>query len=278
MTFLPLVYKRDDVPCQKDKKQIICIIRYMHLSKEKGIELLEQMGLSHNEALIYYALLSLGQSSVLDISKTSGVKRTTVYPVLESLQNQGLVRAESVGLKQKFVAEDPERLELVLETYHNNIKRTIPNFHALYTAKDSSSSVKQYTGLRAVKGVYENILATYERGDQCLVIGNVERWQSLDEDFFMRHIEERAKLGVDTRFLFQDSEKARWRKKFDKNFNEEVRILPKEIQLDTHMMLTSKQLVIFQLHKPLVAFVIENKATMEMQRQLFEMLWKYNQG
>lgn len=245
----------------------------METEKDKIVELLRQIGLSQNEACVYFALLSAGPSPVLKIAKASGVKRTTVYPVLESLQEQGIVRSESTGLKQKFVAEDPSKLEFVLDSRHNALKKHIPDLRSLYISDDSATSVKQYTGLRAIKGVYEDILHNFKTNDYCLVIGNVERWQSLDENFFMNHIEKRAELGVKTRLLFQDSEKAQWRKKFAKNFNEQVKILPPSTELDTHLMLTPQKLVIFQLNEPLVAFVIENKATMKMQKQLFEVIW-----
>ncbi len=72
----------------------------LSMEKEKIVELLSQIGLSQNEACVYFALLSIGASPVLKIARASGVKRTTVYPVLESLKEQGLVRVESTGLKQ----------------------------------------------------------------------------------------------------------------------------------------------------------------------------------
>ncbi len=243
------------------------------MEKEKIVELLHQIGLSQNEACVYFSLLASGPSPVLKIAKASGVKRTTVYPVLDSLQAQGLVRSESTGLKQKFAAEDPSKLEQVLNTRHSALKEHIPEIRSLYISEDSASTVKQYKGLRAVKGVYENILKNFKPKDYCLVIGDVERWQALDENFFMNHIEARAKLGVQTRLMFSDSKKAQWRRQYAKNFNEQVKILPPDVAFDTHLMLTPDTLLILQLNEPLVGFVIENKATMKMQKQLFEIIW-----
>lgn len=243
------------------------------LDKEKMVKLLEEIGLSQNEACVYFALLASGPSTVLKIGKASGVKRTTVYPVLKSLEEQGLVRIESAGLKQKFVAEDPNKLEEVLTTKHSTLKEAIPDIRSLYISPDSASSVKQYKGLRAVKAVYEDILKNFKPNDYCLVIGDVARWQALDENFFMNHIEARAKLGVDTKLMFSDSEKAQWRVKFAKNFNEKVKILPAGTEFDTHLMLTPNCMLILQLNEPLVGFLIDNKATMKMQKQLFEIIW-----
>jgi len=243
------------------------------MEKDKIVELLHQIGLSQNEACVYFALLAAGPSPVLKIGKLSGVKRTTVYPVLKSLEEQGLVRTESAGLKQKFVAEDPNKLEEVLNSRHDALKEAIPEIRSLYISPDSASTVKQYKGLRAVKAVYEDILKSFKPKDYCLVIGDVARWQALDENFFMNHIEARAKLGVETRLMFQDSEKAQWRKKYAKNFNEQVKILPAGTEFDTHLMLTPSKLLILQLNEPLVGFLIDNKATMKMQKQLFEIIW-----
>ncbi len=245
------------------------------MDKEKIIELFKGLGLSDNEAKVYFALLGNGASNVQSIARSSGVKRTTIYPILESLKNQGLVRVELPGLKQKFVAEDPAKLEALVETRARALKDTIPVLRSMFVSDESTSSVKYYQGVRAIRGIYDDLLKDLKAGDFYLAVFDPEKWDKAGlGDFLMKHVEDRAKLNIETRLLMQDSEKARWRKQFERNFNEQVKILPEGTDLGIDLVVTPKRLVMFQLSDPLVAFVIENKAAIQMQKQLIDIIWK----
>lgn len=244
------------------------------MEKEKIIALFESIGLSENESKVYFALLGSGPSNVQKISRASGVKRTTIYQILESLKEQGLVRVELPGLKQKFVAEDPAKLEAVVEAKSRALKDSIPSLRSLFVSDASASSVKYYQGLRAIRGLYDSLLDGIHRGEYYLAIFDVDKWDSIDEAFLAKHIERRATLGVETRLLIRDSEKARWRKQYEKNFNELVKILPKDTVFDMDLVVTPQKLIMFQLNEPYVAFVIENTSAITMQKQLFDIIWQ----
>ena len=85
------------------------------MKNEQLIEILKEIGLSENEAEVYLTSLSLGPTTILKIAKSSGIGRTTVYSVIETLKNKGLIHIKPVGLKQLYVAEHPDRLENIIE-------------------------------------------------------------------------------------------------------------------------------------------------------------------
>ncbi len=76
---------------------------------------LEEIGLSDKEASVYVALLQVDHDSVLDLSKRTGINRTTIYPVLETLAKKGLVSEMQIDKKVHYKAEPPERLESFVE-------------------------------------------------------------------------------------------------------------------------------------------------------------------
>ena len=217
------------------------------MEKEKIIKMFEGIGLSENEAKVYFAMLSIGPSTAQKISRSSGLKRTAIYPVVEALKNEGLARIEMEGLKQKFAAEDPKKLEAVIDERNRIFKQKVPLLSSLFVSDESASTVKCYQGLKAIKGVYDDLLRDIKSGDYYYSIADVEKWQGHDEKFFMGHVEDRSKLDVKTRLIFHDSEKARWRKQYEKNFNELVKILPVDKKLNTDIVVTPQRVVIFQL-------------------------------
>ena len=71
-------------------------------------QFLEEIGLSEKEAKIYLALLQVDRDTIQDLATKTGINRTTVYPVLETLQKKGLV-SESTGRKKNIVCRCSSR-------------------------------------------------------------------------------------------------------------------------------------------------------------------------
>ena len=240
---------------------------------EKLLSTLLDIGMNDKEASIYLAALGLGSASVSAIAREAGIKRTTTYSVIESLAQKGFVRAEMKKWKRYFVAENPENLASLFEIKKLNFERLLPNFSALYNLKGDANLIKYYEGHAAIKSLYSDILQSVASGDTYLVISNDEKWFGIDPEYFQEFTEKRAKQNIRTRLLLKDSQTARNHKKFEKNFNEEIRFLPRKIDINTNMVITPTSLVIHQLIPPVHVLVIETKSIVDLHRQLFEIIW-----
>lgn len=244
------------------------------MHNEKLHKLLIDVGLNENEASVYLTALSLGPTTVLNISKNSGIKRSTVYDIVNSLKTKGLMRIDLKGLKQTYVCENPERLDAILETRKRDFSARLPELMAMYKLQGSESSIKYYSGLKAMKQIYLDSLNEVKFGEEYLVITNEEKWYNLDPNFWLKeYIEERAKFNYKTRILSQDSEIARHQKKFQQNFNQEFRILNHQVNLNIDMLILPNKLIIVDLVSPLTTLVIENKSIIELQKNIFEIIW-----
>ncbi len=244
------------------------------MKQEKLQKVLEQMGLSEHEAAIYLSALSLGPSPILSLARSSGVKRTTVYSVLNSLQKKGLMFREVRGWKTLFAAERPEKLEAIIESKKNDLARALPDLSALYNLRGEEGTIRFYDGLEAVKSVYESLIQDVRPHEDYLVVSDLEQWLKLDEAFFQDFIERRAKLPINIRMLVQPSDAARKHKKFEKAYNESIRFLPEGTKLTTNLVIIPKRVVIHQLVPPVFAMTIENPSIVRMHREQFEIMWK----
>src|SRR3989338_8513836 len=79
-------------------------------------EKLKNLGLSENEAKTYMAMLELGPSVVVEIARKSQINRPTTYVQIESLKRKGLISTQVQGKKQLFIAESPDKLELLIDS------------------------------------------------------------------------------------------------------------------------------------------------------------------
>lgn len=238
------------------------------------VDVLKGLGLTENESRVYISSLSLGSSTILKIAQASELKRTTVYSVMESLKQKGLANIQVEGFKKKFVAENPERLETMLEIQRGKLRSLLPEFSALYNLRGEESLLKNYEGLQAVKNVYESLMRDIKPGEDYLVFSNQDDWLSLDKEYFMDFLYRRAKLPIKIRMIFTDTLLAHEWKKMERNFNSLIKILPKEIDFKSNLVITPERLLIHQLTPPVMGIVIENKSIIKLHTEMYEVIWR----
>ena len=243
------------------------------MQKEDIKEILIDFGLSEHEALVYLSSLMLGPSTVNKIAKHSGVKRTTVYPVVESLKRKGIMNIQLKGLKNLFVAESPERLEKIIEQKKERLKSMIPELSALYNLKGGESLIKYYEGVEGVKTIYEDIYNTLRPNDEYLITSDLKKFLNIDKDFFTKFIEKRAKLNLRVRTILQNNDIDMFYKKNEQNFNFKAKVFEPNIDLKANVAILPTKIYITQLIEPYISIVIENKNIVDMHRQYFNIMW-----
>jgi sugar-specific transcriptional regulator TrmB len=239
------------------------------------IELLKEIGLSEHESAVYFTMVSLGPAPILKIARASGIVRTTIYYVMDSLKEKGLARVELKGFKSLYVAESPEKLENILENRKNKFKKNLNDLLAIYNKGGGETLIKIYEGLEATESVYNQLLDDIKPGENYLVIAGMKKAFDLDHEFFKDLQERRAKLPIKVRVLMTDpeSEESQDLKKYAQNFNVKAKFLPSDTKLTTNTVITPQRVLIHQMEQPIMAIVIENKSTIRTHQELFEVMW-----
>jgi sugar-specific transcriptional regulator TrmB len=247
-------------------------------NQSKIIGILEDLGLSDTESRVYFAMLSMGPATILAISKASEVKRTTIYNVLEGLNRKGLTRIEIKGFKKLYVAEHPKKLENILDARKNELTNLFPELEALYNLKGGESFIKYYEGSESIKNAYYDMLDTLQHNDEFLVVGDPQRWEDTNKSFAKDFIAKRNKQTLRIRMILADSELARTYKKFERNFNEEIKLLPPDSKIETNFVITPQKIFIQQMFSPVLVVTIENKSIINMHREFFNVMWNTLEG
>ena len=74
-----------------------------------------KLGLTHNEAIVYLALLELGESASGDIIKKTNKHRSIVYESLDKLKKEGLITGTIKKGKKFFQITNPEIITVKLK-------------------------------------------------------------------------------------------------------------------------------------------------------------------
>lgn len=126
--------------------------------------ILENIGLDEKEAKIYLALLKVGRASAAEVAKETHMKRTTVYPYLDSLKAKGLVEWGVEKYNRKVKARNPKQLlrfakaqdrkygraVLELESSLDEIKKS-------YSEDLTSVNVKYFEGVSQCRKLLEEL-------------------------------------------------------------------------------------------------------------------------
>jgi len=135
---------------------------------------LEKIGLSEKETKVFLAALELGQDSVQNIAKKSGVNRATTYVVLETLIKKGLCSTFEQGKKTFYLANNPESLQGLFELQKKEVEERqkyfnllLPNLQLIYNRQENKPVVRFFEGKQGLFSCLEEFLSHYkEGGDQ----------------------------------------------------------------------------------------------------------------
>jgi len=116
------------------------------------VEKLQRIGLTEYEARAYLALLKDHLNSATRLSEKSGVPRTKIYSVLESLEHKGWIRIYS-GIPLLFKAVDPhdvfEKVKKDYDEFLESIRATLNK--EVLEMKEKFVILKFDVGLRSLK-------------------------------------------------------------------------------------------------------------------------------
>lgn len=134
---------------------------------------LKKLGLSDKEVKVYISLLEYGAISVRSLAELAGLNRGTTYDILKRLQEVGLVSYYHQHTKQKFIAEDPEKLLGLIESKEKEIKNVksginnlIPELKSLQDKGGSGPVTKYFEGARGVKYILDDVLLSFEKQEE----------------------------------------------------------------------------------------------------------------
>ena len=239
-------------------------------------ELLREIGLSHNEARVYEALLQVGEASVQTISLKSKVHRRNVYDSLNKLMEKGLASEVFIKGEKNFKATNPRRLLELIKEKEAKLNSSLPEMQKRYEAIEEKEEAYLYRGIEGFKNYLQDILKTKET---VYFIGAKAFW--LDErlkHFLPRFQRERKRLGIKFMHLF-DYEVKDQKPEILELVGKPYKFLPKEYSSPPAVDIFGPYVVTFvgvkvgHLYEEPIQFVMKSKKLADGYRKFFQFMW-----
>lgn len=243
------------------------IIEYMNLN------ILEDLGLSNAEVKIYIALLELGQSKTGNIIDKTKLQSSTVYHVLGSLLEKGLVNYIMIGKIKYYQAESPENLLGFLDEKKKKLNLILPELKRKEKLRNVKQTAKVFEGIKGLQAAYADILKTMKKGEEYYFFQFP--YEKLKNEklilFFQNYHLKRAEKGINVRGISGREGKSILRKIYSVP-NTHIRYLD-EPSPTVVVIYKNKILMIDWDDKP-VAFIIESNAIYKSYKKFFLSKWK----
>ncbi len=234
---------------------------------------LEKLGLNEKEAKVYLALLELGEANIQQISKKSGVKRTTVYDIIESLKNIGLLNSLVKGKKTVYFAENPERIEEKLEEKKNVITKILPELLAVANLMDKKPKIKYFEGTEGIKNIYRDTLDYPNQ--ELLAWVPAEAITDFDENFLNEYyLAKRIEKKIWVRAIAPNKEYMQKYKGMDEKSLRRTKLIPMEkFPIEVEINLYGKNKIGIMSFSEKIGLIIESKKIYNTLKSIFEMNW-----
>ncbi len=240
-------------------------------------EILEELGLSPNEAKIYESLVEKGESSVSDVATSSQTHRRNTYDAMKRLVDKGLVFEILSSTGNHYNAVEPDKLMELVAEKETRLRHILPDLKKKFHRRLAPEEAYIYRGLEGQKNVLRDVLRV---GKDSYFIGAKGGWydprlETTRKAFFAETKRKKIK------FIQLFDHEIKLEKDFPKYFegNLEYRFLPKQysstsaIHIFGDYVVTYTGMTIKKLADDIVFFVIRSSNLAEGYRKWFRYMW-----
>lgn len=236
------------------------------------ISTLQQIGLEEKEARIYLANLELGKTSIKEIAKKSGIKRTTIYDIIDEMVNLGYIKTTVEGKRKRFVAVGPSELKAIIRKKEALLDEIMPELKDLSNLKGKKPKIWYFEGVDGLREAYEDTLKNKEKiiyqwasDDMLDVLGN---------DWALDYIKKRVRKKIFAQCIAINSEKIRGYKKQDKKQLRKTKTInPKNYPFNIELDLYGDRAA-FISPKDKIAVILESPFIANTMKAIFQLSWE----
>lgn len=233
---------------------------------------LKNLGLEQKEAVIYLALLELGEATILTISQKSSIKRPTAYLVLRSLEEKGFVSRIVRGKKTLFSAQHPKKLLTEAELRLKELQEIVPQLESLFHREEGRPRVMIYEGKSELDRAYDE---SFIAKGEIIYMGTL----GLSMGVFPRTFKKVEFVTPSPEFrireLVDESEESRKYADEVRGPYHGVRFIPKELlPFEVDIGVFGNRTLISSVKKEYFTIGIESEEITRAFRTIFEVMWR----
>jgi predicted transcriptional regulator len=247
-------------------------------NKNQIISQLKNFGLSDKEISLYLAVLANGPATATNLARASDLKRPTVYVLLESLLDRGLLAQEKISGKQFFKVSTLEKFKDLVEEEFLNVerqRRAIENLVKELTAFREAGREPAFTSYHEGEGgLFDIFQKITESGEPPLFFGSVSALQNqYTDEKWTKIFNQAGKDSLKTKIITDKN------KDFEKEIiregiaGERLKILPPDFNAKAVAIIFGNKIALLALAYHPFGVIIENKEIANLIKFMLDSAW-----
>lgn len=235
--------------------------------------ILNNLGLSKNEAKIYLASLEMGISPAQDIARKAEIIRTTGYSVLEQLVQKKIVHKTKEKNRTRYIAEDPKNLVQKFEEYQKELEKKLPDLQAIYNKQEIKPKIRFYEGEEGIRFVLDATLDLPKGTETLSYQTDAELPSEFLQKYVFDYVKRRISKGITQRTITNDSAFLTNMQKRDKPELRNTTMIDSKIYPFTDQVIIFDDQVAIVSYTDKIGLIIESRAVAQTQKAIFELAW-----
>lgn len=245
-------------------------------------QILNLFNLRPLEKEVFQVCLESGMIGATTLAQKTGISRTSVYDILDSLLKTGLIIESQKGGVKVFAVQKPEIIEMLIEEKQKEVlaaKSALPTLKTEYYASGNlvKPRLQIFEGQEELRQMMKDMLLY--RDITAYVLWPVEKIiKLLGSDFYREFHQKRAERNIQIKVIWpRPQAKAKIKYDFlkdDAGLKREIRIAPKNIDFSLGYAIYANTVRFISSQKENYGFLIESVEMAEMMKRQFEIIWK----
>jgi sugar-specific transcriptional regulator TrmB len=236
---------------------------------------LEKLNLNKKEAKLYLALLELGEANLQRIANKASLKRTTVYDILDSLREKGLISNTKRGKRSYYYAENPNKIGVILKEKLNVLDSIMPELLSITNLIDKKPTIQYFEGEEGIKNIYRDTLNYKDQ--ELLSWVSPEAITHFDIDWLWEeYVVQRVKNKIWSRSFAPNTKYLQDVKTYDQKHLRKTKLvdLEEDLLFEVEINLYAGGKIGIMSFKEGFGLIIESKKIYNTLKAIFELQWK----
>lgn len=242
---------------------------------------LAALGLKKNEVSVYLAVLKLGEATVGQVEKETGLHKQLIYNAAKSLWQGELLNVYEVRGRKRFRVVDPGALADKARSRLEKAQALVPQLLEVAGAKKPADKIRIYRGKRGVQQYYLETMRLLPAGSTARILGvNSGRFFEIfdQHDVPYQHLEKlRIEKKIAWHLLLFGPKQEEIRLNKTRQFIA-LRLMTEAVQSPIDIMIWQESVgLLFYAEEPYV-LDITGQATVSGFAEYFGVLWKQGEN
>ena len=245
---------------------------------------LEVLGLKTASKRVLEALVNIGTASAADIAAVLNMPKSSVYDALYELTNKSLAVEYIDNNGKTFSIPDQDQLARIHQNKINEIQNAHENLLIFLKNKNKRKNtarprVKFYSGVEGIRQAFRDIPWSKKYSEAYLMWPTKDMLDLLGEEFLFEHRKPGRELGVIVNVIERESDrklhsKHQWLSAHIKENLNQKRYLPDNIKWHMSYWIYGDKCLFASGGMEKVAFTIQSKEFADLQKIMWQQMWK----